>query len=178
MLRARSKTDQGLIRTFHSIDHFGLWAGPGTTVAGSQVRRPCELANCLLPISGGFRTIFSRQNSNWVVNDIRHRRMSFTKLGRCLRLPQEGPCECELYLTCATFVTTPASAPGLRRRRQIEQELVEDARQHGWQREVERHQGTIRRIEQFSPTEVSSLIGQKPWSKMERVAKASIKNRF
>jgi len=28
------------------------------------------------------------------------------ELGRCLRLPQEGPCECDLYLTCAKFVTT------------------------------------------------------------------------
>jgi hypothetical protein len=27
--------------------------------------------------------------------------------GRCLRLPAEGPCECDLYLTCAKFVTTP-----------------------------------------------------------------------
>lgn len=71
------------------------------------------------------------------------------ELGRCLRLPQEGPCECELYLTCAKFVTTPAYAPRLRRRRRIEQELVEDALAHGWQREVERHQCTIRRLEQL-----------------------------
>ncbi len=71
------------------------------------------------------------------------------ELGRCLRLPQEGPCECELYLTCAKFVTTPAYAPRLRRRRRIEQDLVEDALAHGWQREVERHQCTIRRLEQL-----------------------------
>jgi integrase len=69
------------------------------------------------------------------------------ELGRCLRLPQEGPCECDLYLTCAKFVTTPEYAPRLRRRRRIEQELVQDAHQHGWQREVERHQCTIRRLE-------------------------------
>jgi hypothetical protein len=71
------------------------------------------------------------------------------ELGRCLRLPQEGPCECELYLTCAKFVITPAYAPRLRRRRHIEQELVEDAAAHRWQREVERHQCTIRRLEQL-----------------------------
>jgi Phage integrase family len=71
------------------------------------------------------------------------------ELGRCLRLPQEGPCECDLYLTCAKFVTSPAYAPRLRRRRRIEQELVEDAVAHRWQREVERHQCTIRRLEQF-----------------------------
>lgn len=71
------------------------------------------------------------------------------ELGRCLRLPQEGPCECELYLTCAKFVTTPEYAPRLRRRRRIEQELVEDATARGWQREVERHQCTIKRIEQL-----------------------------
>jgi hypothetical protein len=71
------------------------------------------------------------------------------ELGRCLRLPQEGPCECDLYLTCTKFVTAPAYAPRLRRRRRIEQELGEDARQHGWQREVERHQCTVQRIEQL-----------------------------
>ena len=71
------------------------------------------------------------------------------ELGRCLRLPQEGPCECELYLTCAKFVTTPAYAPRLRRRREREEELIEDARSHGWQREVERHQWTVKRIEQL-----------------------------
>jgi site-specific recombinase XerD len=71
------------------------------------------------------------------------------ELGRCLRLPQEGPCECDLYLTCAKFVTSPAYAPRLRRRRRIEQELVEDARQHGWQREVERHHCSVKRIEQL-----------------------------
>lgn len=53
------------------------------------------------------------------------------ELGRCLRLPQEGPCECDLYLTCAKFVTSKAYAPRLRRRRRIEQELEEDARQSG-----------------------------------------------
>jgi hypothetical protein len=28
------------------------------------------------------------------------------ELGHCLRLPQEGLCECDLYLNCAKFVTT------------------------------------------------------------------------
>lgn len=28
--------------------------------------------------------------------------------GHCLRLPEEGPCECDLALTCAKFVTTRA----------------------------------------------------------------------
>ncbi len=81
------------------------------------------------------------------------------ELGRCLRLPQEGPCECELYLTCAKFVTTSAYAPRLRRRRRIEQELVEDAAAHGWQREVERHQCTIRRLEQLLTDLGESLEG-------------------
>ncbi len=38
------------------------------------------------------------------------------ELGRCLRLPQEGPCECDLYLTCTKFVTTLEYAPQLRER--------------------------------------------------------------
>src|SRR5207302_10650551 len=71
------------------------------------------------------------------------------ELGRCLRLPQEGPCECDLYLSCAKFVTTPAYAPRLRRRRRIEQELAQDALAHGWHREVERHKCTVKRIEQL-----------------------------
>jgi len=70
-------------------------------------------------------------------------------LGHCLRLPQEGPCECDLYLTCAKFVTTREYAPRLRRRRKQELALIEDALAHGWQREVERHQCTARRIEQL-----------------------------
>src|SRR2546428_4151641 len=57
------------------------------------------------------------------------------ELGHCLRLPQEGPCECELYLTCATFVTTPEYAPRLRSRRQREVQLVDDAASHRWERE-------------------------------------------
>ena len=71
------------------------------------------------------------------------------ELGHCLRLPQEGPCECDLYLTCAKFVTTSKYAPRLRARRTRELELIEDATNHGWGREVERHRGTVRRIEQL-----------------------------
>ncbi len=46
-------------------------------------------------------------------------------------------------------MTTREYAPRLRRRRKQEQELVQDAATRGWQREVERHQCTIRRIEQL-----------------------------
>ncbi len=71
------------------------------------------------------------------------------ELGRCLRLPQGGPCECDLYLTCARFVTTPEYAPRLRHRRKVELELIEDASARGWQREVERHQCIVKRLEQL-----------------------------
>lgn len=71
------------------------------------------------------------------------------ELGRCLRLPQEGPCECDLYLTCAKFVTTPEYAPRLRHRRKIEMDLIEDASARGWQREVERHHCIVKRLEQL-----------------------------
>lgn len=79
--------------------------------------------------------------SNWLKTEL--------EPGRCLRLPQEGPCECDLYLTCAKFVTTPAYAPWLRRRRRLELELIADAQARGWLREVERHQCTVQRIEQL-----------------------------
>jgi len=107
--------------------------GPGAVVAGpsAEVLRSGEL-----PASA-----VDWLKSNWLKTEL--------ELGRCLRLPQEGPCECDLYLTCAKFVTTPEYAPRLRRRLHIEQELIEDAIARGWQREVERHQCTIRRIEQL-----------------------------
>jgi integrase len=71
------------------------------------------------------------------------------ELGHCLRLPAEGPCECDLYLSCAKFVTTPAYAPRLRERHQVELALAKDAEQRGWPREVERHRATAARIEQL-----------------------------
>ncbi|MGX4694506.1 tyrosine-type recombinase/integrase [Streptomyces sp. JNUCC 63] len=71
------------------------------------------------------------------------------ELGHCLRLPAEGPCECDLYLTCAKFVTTPAYAPRLRARRKVEHALATDAANHGWDREVERHRCTADRIEKL-----------------------------
>ena len=68
------------------------------------------------------------------------------ELGHCLRLPQEGPCECDLYLTCAKFVTTPQYAPRLRERLSLERQLADDARQRGWDREVDRHERISDRI--------------------------------
>jgi hypothetical protein len=67
-------------------------------------------------------------------------------LGHCLRLPQEGPCECDLYLTCAKFVTTPQYAPRLRERLCLERQLADDARERGWEREVDRHQRAADRL--------------------------------
>jgi integrase len=69
------------------------------------------------------------------------------ELGHCLRLPSEGPCECDLYLTCAKFVTTPAYAPRLRERHALELGLAEDARKRRWPAEVQRHCGVAKRIE-------------------------------
>jgi len=69
------------------------------------------------------------------------------ELGHCLRLPQEGPYECDLVLTCPKFLTTSAYAPRLRARLAVEQQLVDDAAARGWPREVERHAATRRRIE-------------------------------
>jgi hypothetical protein len=56
------------------------------------------------------------------------------------------PCECDLYLTCAKFVTTPQYAPRLRERLKIERQLASDAEEHGWDREVDRHQRIADRI--------------------------------
>jgi integrase len=68
------------------------------------------------------------------------------ELGHCLRLPAEGPCECDFYLSCAKFVTTPAYAPRLRERHQVELALADDARCRGWAHEIERHRANAARI--------------------------------
>lgn len=68
------------------------------------------------------------------------------ELGHCLRLPSEGPCECDLYLTCAKFITTPKYAPRLRDRYSTELDLASTARERGWAREVERHEATARHL--------------------------------
>jgi Phage integrase family len=70
------------------------------------------------------------------------------ELGHCLRLPEEGSCECDLYLNCAKFVTTPEYAPRLRERR-AKITLAAEARERGFDRETERHECTRRRIEQL-----------------------------
>ncbi|MET3204938.1 UNVERIFIED_ORG: hypothetical protein ABIB21_001732 [Arthrobacter sp. UYEF13] len=49
-------------------------------------------------------------------------------------------------LSCPKFLTTSEYAPKLRARLAREEELVNDAEIRGWQREVERHQATQRRI--------------------------------
>lgn len=71
------------------------------------------------------------------------------ELGHCLRLPQEGPCECDLVLNCSKFVTSSDYAPRLRARLAVEQQLIDDATTRGWAREVERHQATRSRLEQL-----------------------------
>lgn len=68
------------------------------------------------------------------------------ELGHCLRLPQEGPCECDLYLTCAKFVTTSQYAPRLRERLCLESQLADDARERGWEREADRHERVADRL--------------------------------
>jgi hypothetical protein len=71
------------------------------------------------------------------------------ELGHCLRTPAEGPCECDLVLTCSKFLTTSEYAPRLRARLDVEQQLIDDVTVCGWQREIERHTATKTRIEQL-----------------------------
>jgi len=69
------------------------------------------------------------------------------KLGHCLRLPAEGPCECDLVLSCSKFLTTSAYAPRLRAGLGVEEQLIADATERGWAREVERHETTRGRLQ-------------------------------
>jgi integrase len=106
---------------------------PGATIAGPAAD---QLRNQPLPSSA----------VHWLQTNFFKTEL---ELGHCLRLPQEGPCQCELYLNCAKFVTTPAYAPRLRRRRQLELALAADANTRGWERETQRHQATADHLQQL-----------------------------
>jgi integrase len=103
---------------------------PGALIAGPQAEA----------IRGGE---LNEEAVNWLKTNFLKTEL---ELGRCLRLPQEGPCECDLYLTCSKFVTTPAYADRLRDRVAIEDELIADAESRGRTREAERHQRIRARV--------------------------------
>jgi len=120
-------SDKEVLRDYQSV------LGPGANIAGPSAE---ILRSGQLPASAvqWFKANFFKTE---------------LELGHCLRLPEEGPCECDLYLNCAKFVTTPAYAPRLRRRRRLERQLAEDAAGRGWEREIERHRCTAARIEKL-----------------------------
>ena len=93
------------------------------------------------------------QAGKWSASDLDWLKCNFWKteleLGHCLRLPEEGPCECDLYLFCAKFLTTRQKAPRLRHRRKVELLLAEDAEARGWVAEVGRHQRFAARCEEL-----------------------------
>jgi len=68
------------------------------------------------------------------------------ELGHCLRMPAEGPCECDLYLRCSKFLTTSEYVPRLQDRLVREHELAQDAAERGWRREAGRHTAISGRI--------------------------------
>jgi integrase len=131
-------SDREVLKDYHAV------LGPGVTIAGpyAEAVRAGELP----------KSAIDWLKSNFFKTEL--------ELGHCLRLPQEGPCECDLYLSCAKFVTTPEYAPRLRRRRKQELTLIHDAAAHGWDREVERHQCTVRRIEQLLAELGESMDGE------------------
>ncbi len=120
-------SDREVLRDYRSV------LTPGAPLAGpaANVIRSGELS----------ASSIDWLNSNFLKTEL--------ELGHCVRLPPEGPCECDLYLSCAKFVTTPEYSPRLRARRVRELELMEDAASRGWEREVERHRCTAGRIEQL-----------------------------
>lgn len=120
-------SDQEVLRDYRAV------LGPGATIPGPAA---AELRTGALP-----DTSIDWLKTNFFKTEL--------ELGRCLRLPAEGPCECDLYLTCAKFVTTPEYAPRLRARREVEQTLAHDAAERGWDREVERHRCTSDRIDKL-----------------------------
>jgi integrase len=120
-------SDREVLRDYQAV------LGPGAAIAG-------PFAETLR--SGGL----SPEAVDWLKTNFFKTEL---ELGHCLRLPQEGPCECDLYLTCAKFITTREYAPRLRDRRLRELQLIDDAADRGWEREVQRHRGTASRIAQL-----------------------------
>jgi hypothetical protein len=120
-------TDQAVLRDYQAV------LGPGAAIAGP----------CAETIHTG---ALSAEAVEWFKSNFFKTEL---ELGHCLRLPQEGPCECDLYLNCAKFVTTKEYAPRLRARRKREHELIEDATARGWEHEMERHRCIVRRLEQL-----------------------------
>ncbi len=112
------------------VDDYRAVLGPDATIAGPS-------ANALR------NRELSEENIDWIKTNFLQTEL---ELGHCLRLPAEGPCECDLYLTCAKFITTPKYAPRLRDRYLTELGLANQAREQGWPREIERHQAIARRI--------------------------------
>jgi integrase len=80
---------------------------------------------------------------DWLKNNVFRTEL---ELGHCLRLPAEGPCECDLFLSCAKFITTPAYIPRLQERHKVETGLARRASDRSWTREAERHQAVAQRI--------------------------------
>jgi integrase len=123
-----------------------------TRISNPEIRRQYEAA-----LAGGARIAgpaadallhgtLDQESLHWLQTNFLKAEL---ELGHCLRLPAEGPCECDLVLTCPKFLTTSDYAPRLQARLKVEQQLVEDAAARGWPREVERHTNTIDRIRQL-----------------------------
>jgi hypothetical protein len=121
-----------------------------TRISDPEIRRQYEAA-----LAGGARIAgpaadallhgtLDQQSLHWLQTNFLKTEL---ELGHCLRLPAEGPCECDLVLTCPKFLTTSDYAPRLRARLDTEASLIADAAQRGWHREVERHQATQQRLQ-------------------------------
>lgn len=117
-------SDQEVLRDYKSV------LAPGAVIAGPAA---LDLKSGVLPDDA----------VHWLKTNFFKTEL---ELGHCLRLPAEGPCECDLYLSCAKFVTTPEYVPRLQARLDVEQQLVHDADERGWTREVERHTSIAGRL--------------------------------
>lgn len=121
-------------------------------IADSEVRRQYEEAltsgrRLAGPAAGALKNNkLDERTVHWLQTNFLKTEL---ELGHCLRLPEEGPCECELMLTCSKFLTTEDYIPRIRARLAREDELISDAEERGWHKEVERHEATSRRLSQL-----------------------------
>ena len=74
------------------------WIGTldDVTLAGPAARRCASTAS-------------TREAVSWLQTNFLKTEL---ELGHCLRLPQEGPCECDLVLTCSKFLQPATTRPG------------------------------------------------------------------
>ncbi len=75
---------------------------------------------------------------------------TYLMMGHCFHHTREPMCDfADACYFCPKFVTTKSHLPRLEEKYQIELQLLEDAQQRGWQKEIDRHSNVANRVKQI-----------------------------